>query len=124
MRASCPAKQWIPLSGPRKRRLPPRILPCLVCGKPCSATLTKHDGARTLAMVAAGRDLQYAAALTLAFAGDTGRARALSDDLAKRFRKTPSRGSTTCRPSTQSLRSVGEMLLRPLRVFGSPRRMS
>jgi predicted Ser/Thr protein kinase len=40
----------------------------------------------TLAMVgAAGRDLQYAAALTLAFAGDTGRARALSDDLAKRF---------------------------------------
>ena len=34
---------------------------------------------------AAGRDLQYAAALTLAFAGDTRRARALSDDLAKRF---------------------------------------
>ena len=40
----------------------------------------------TLAVVgAAGRDLRYAAALTLAFAGDTGRARALTDDLAKRF---------------------------------------
>ena len=35
------------------------------------------------------------------------------------FRKTPSRGSTTCRLSAQSLRSVGEMLLRPLRVSGS-----
>jgi hypothetical protein len=40
----------------------------------------------TLAVVGTdGRDLRYAAALTLAFAGDSGRARALTDDLAKRF---------------------------------------
>ncbi len=40
----------------------------------------------TLAVVGTdGRDLRYAAALTLAFAGDTGRARALTNDLAKRF---------------------------------------
>jgi tetratricopeptide (TPR) repeat protein len=33
----------------------------------------------------AGRDVQYAAALALAYAGDTGRAQALTDDLGKRF---------------------------------------
>ncbi len=33
----------------------------------------------------AGRDVQYGAALTLAYAGDDGRAQALNDDLGKRF---------------------------------------
>jgi predicted Zn-dependent protease len=35
--------------------------------------------------ISAGRDLQYGAALTLAFAGDAARAQTLADDLAKRF---------------------------------------
>jgi eukaryotic-like serine/threonine-protein kinase len=40
----------------------------------------------TLAMGrSAGRDVQYGAALALAYAGDNGRVRALADDLSKRF---------------------------------------
>ena len=40
----------------------------------------------TLAMErSAGRDVQYGAALALAYAGDDGRAQALTDDLGKRF---------------------------------------
>jgi eukaryotic-like serine/threonine-protein kinase len=40
----------------------------------------------TLAMKhSAGRDVEYAAALAFAYAGDAGRARALADDLGKRF---------------------------------------
>jgi len=44
----------------------------------------RHTGAEALA-VSNGRDVQYAAALTLALAGDAARAQALADDLAKRF---------------------------------------
>ena len=47
------------------------------------------DEARRLATLAmgrsAGRDVQYGAALALAYAGDDGRAQALTDDLGKRF---------------------------------------
>jgi eukaryotic-like serine/threonine-protein kinase len=47
------------------------------------------DGARRRATLAlgrsAGRDVQYGAALVLAYAGDDARARALTDDLAKAF---------------------------------------
>jgi hypothetical protein len=47
------------------------------------------DEARRLATVAlglsTGRDVQYGAALALAYAGDDGRARTLADDLNKRF---------------------------------------
>jgi serine/threonine protein kinase/tetratricopeptide (TPR) repeat protein len=53
------------------------------------ALFGNEDEARRLATLAmrasAGRDLQYGAALALAYAGDDLRARALTDDLAKRF---------------------------------------
>jgi serine/threonine protein kinase len=39
----------------------------------------------TLAMISAGRDVQYGAALAFVYAGDDARAQALADDLGKRF---------------------------------------
>jgi eukaryotic-like serine/threonine-protein kinase len=52
------------------------------------ALLGNADGARKQAILAkrrASRDMDYGLALALAYAGDAGRAQALSDDLGKRF---------------------------------------
>ena len=42
--ASFPAGRWIPPNAQEKKKLLQRTLPCLVCGKPCSATQRKRDG--------------------------------------------------------------------------------
>ena len=49
-----------------------------------NATEARQRAAGVLAL-STGRDVEYAAALALALAGDVGRARTLADDLAKRF---------------------------------------
>ena len=49
-----------------------------------NATEARQRAAAVLAL-STGRDVEYAAALALALAGDVGRARTLADDLAKRF---------------------------------------
>ena len=73
-------------TGTRKGSLPQRTPRWLGCGKPCSATLTKHDGGPLRQLErSAGRDVQYGAALALAYARDDGRAQTLTDDLGKRF---------------------------------------
>jgi hypothetical protein len=53
------------------------------------ALVGRRDTAQKVAIVAikrsSGRDVEYAAAVSLAFAGDTKRAQGLTDDLARRF---------------------------------------
>jgi eukaryotic-like serine/threonine-protein kinase len=71
-----------------------------------------------------GRDLQYFAALTFAYARDDARAKALADDLDKRFPEDTIVQFIICRASAESLRSTKGMPLAPLRVLGSPHLMS
>jgi hypothetical protein len=87
MHGSFPAGQWIPPNGQNEKEMAATyILPRLACGKPCSATPMKRDGVPLWQWLrSAGRDVQYGAALALAYAGDDGRAQALTGDLDKRF---------------------------------------
>ena len=71
-----------------------------------------------------GRDVQYGAALALAFAGDNGRAQTLMDDLGKRFPEDTIVQFNYLPTLRAKLRSTGEMLLRPLRLSQPPCPMS
>ena len=83
---SFPAGRWIPPNGQKKRK-PPQLYSALSGLR--EALFGNADEARRRATLAmgrsAGRDVQYGAALALAYAGDDGRAQALTDDLDKRF---------------------------------------
>lgn len=56
------------------------------CGKPCQATAAAARRSAVEALeLSTGRDVQYAAAVALARAGDVARAEALANDLDRRF---------------------------------------
>jgi len=72
----------------------------------------------------AGRDVQYGAALAFAYAGNDGRAQALTGDLGKRFPEDTMVQFNYLPTLRASLRSTEGMLLGPLRISEVPRHMS
>jgi len=72
--------------GRKERKLRRCIPRSPVCVKPCSAMPIKRGEQVSFALRhSEGRDVQYAAALALAFAGDDARAQALTNGLGKRI---------------------------------------
>ena len=67
-----------------------------------------------------GRDVQYGAALALAFAGDLAQAQALTDDLAARFPRVRLSGTITCPRFTRNLRLAARIPRRRLSSCRSP----
>ena len=83
-RASFPARRWIPPNGRKKRKRLQHIPLPLRCEKPCSATPAERGNAPQYPD-SPGRDVQYGAALALAYAGEYGRAQELGQRIGQGF---------------------------------------